>query len=60
MRCPECGSKLRTLDTREVLNNVVRIRKCSVCSEKFTTIERAKINGEQAKTLSGRRHSSTE
>lgn len=41
LKCPFCGSEeLRTLETRDSHNNMVRRRKeCSACSKRFTTYE---------------------
>lgn len=41
MKCPYCGSEnLKTLETRDSQNNVVRRRKeCADCGRRFTTYE---------------------
>jgi len=41
MKCPFCGSEgVRTLETRDSLNNTVRRRKeCASCGKRFTTYE---------------------
>lgn len=41
MKCPYCGSEsIKTLETRDSQNNVVRRRKeCVVCGRRFTTYE---------------------
>lgn len=40
MKCSECqSSKLKTYDTRQIGDYVVRKRKCVDCDDKFYTIE---------------------
>lgn len=40
MKCPKCGGKVRTFDTRPRPDNTNwRRKRCTVCDYKFTTIE---------------------
>jgi hypothetical protein len=40
MQCPSCrNTKIHTYDTRRVEDKVVRKRKCTVCDERFYTLE---------------------
>jgi len=40
MKCAECEStKLKTYDTRQIGDYVVRKRRCEDCGDKFYTIE---------------------
>lgn len=40
MKCPACDSnKIHTYDTRRVDDKVVRKRRCTVCDERFYTLE---------------------
>lgn len=40
MRCPKCGGKARTFDTRPKQDNTHwRRKQCLACGYKFTTIE---------------------
>lgn len=39
MICPKCEGKTKVIDSREVEENVFRIRKCTSCGCKFCTEE---------------------
>lgn len=40
MKCPSCTStKIHTYDTRRIEDKVVRKRRCTVCDERFYTLE---------------------
>jgi transcriptional regulator NrdR family protein len=40
MTCPECGGKSKVVNTAKDVDEVVRLRRCTVCNHPFYTAER--------------------
>lgn len=40
MTCPECGGKSTVVNTAKDVDEVVRLRRCTVCNYPFYTAER--------------------
>lgn len=45
MNCPECNNKTGVTETRKMLGNIYRIRRCKKCNKKFYTVEKVIANG---------------
>jgi len=63
MRCPFCSAdETRVIDSRlsEDGSSVRRRRECEVCSERFTTFERAELRLPQVVKSDGRREAFSE
>lgn len=39
MKCHSCGGKLKTVDSRHADKYVRRVKVCSVCGDRMTTVE---------------------
>lgn len=45
MKCPTCGARAEVVDSRPRPDGTIRRRRaCTSCDERFTTLERTRVN----------------
>jgi transcriptional regulator NrdR family protein len=53
MNCPECGSKVSTIDTFHNATFTRRRKECTACGHRFSTIEIQIVDGIHSKRIAG-------
>ena len=53
MRCPKCGNRCKTLETRHSYTSTRRRKECLICAHRFTTQEKIveEVNTDEPATL---------